>query len=218
MANKESRFVVLILLLCICVAAVSPASAEFSSSLTYNSESGTISVVCNGLLPESEYTFVIAETSQSNKLDLQRDKLIMIDQLTSNSSGGLSVAYLGTYLPNCTVWLGGAFDGKNSPVFLGQVPTNVTSEAILPTALNTICSEAFADSNIQYVYLHDGVTAIEENAFKNCYNLLWIVVPSSVEQIADNAFSGCSNVTLCCDLDSVAFWYAIEHNMPYAFR
>lgn len=39
------------------------------------------------------------------------------------------------------------------------------------------------------------VTAIADNAFKNCTNLKKVIIPDSVKTIGENAFNGCTNLT-----------------------
>lgn len=49
-------------------------------------------------------------------------------------------------------------------------------------------------SALMSVYIPEGVTAIDENAFYNCSNLTHISIPDSLMEIGYNAFTGCNNL------------------------
>lgn len=44
-------------------------------------------------------------------------------------------------------------------------------------------------------YIEDDVETIDEYAFEDCCNLVYISIPTSIQRIYDNAFSGCSSLT-----------------------
>ena len=48
--------------------------------------------------------------------------------------------------------------------------------------------------DLSHIQIHDGVTRIEESAFRNCSGLKFIIIPGSVKVIDDYAFSGCTNL------------------------
>ena len=66
----------------------------------------------------------------------------------------------------------------------------------LPDHLGKIESEAFSNLTCQAIIISDGCTTIEEKAFAENDNLLYVHIPASVTTIADDAFEGCNNVVI----------------------
>jgi len=66
----------------------------------------------------------------------------------------------------------------------------------LPSSLNEISAEAFANLPCQAVIIPEGCTIIGERAFAGCSNLLYVRIPSSVSAYPDSAFEGCGEN--CC--------------------
>lgn len=54
------------------------------------------------------------------------------------------------------------------------------------------------------ITVKEGTVAIEEQAFKNCTELISIKIPESIERIGNNAFSGCNNLANIIIPDNVA--------------
>ena len=51
----------------------------------------------------------------------------------------------------------------------------------------------------------DGITTINNEAFKDCTGLVSITVPSSLEKVEDNAFEGCVNLKTVINLSKLGF-------------
>ncbi len=64
----------------------------------------------------------------------------------------------------------------------------------LPDCISVIPEAAFSNSELKYIYMQNGITAIEDFAFANCSYLNTVVLPESVAKIHDNAFSGSENL------------------------
>jgi hypothetical protein len=86
---------------------------------------------------------------------------------------------------------------------------------VVPEFVNTIAANAFRESVVDEVVLHDGIKVIEARAFiyskikrielpdityigeytfDNCYNLTTIVIPDTVERLDYSAFGYCENL------------------------
>ena len=57
----------------------------------------------------------------------------------------------------------------------------------IPSQVNIIGEEAFANSGIETITLHEGLHDIRKNAFVNCKSLEEIILPESVDYIEQNA-------------------------------
>ena len=68
-------------------------------------------------------------------------------------------------------------------------------ELHLPTSLQRIEAEAFANMPCQAVYVPENCESIGEHAFQGCEDLIYIRVPAGVT-IADNAFEGCNDALI----------------------
>lgn len=80
-------------------------------------------------------------------------------------------------------------------------------ELILPNDLEVIEAEAFAGTDVGYVEIPEGCSAIGERAFADCPALTVISIPSSVTSIADNAFENSPEVLiLVSDYNDVFDW------------
>ena len=66
-----------------------------------------------------------------------------------------------------------------------------------------------AGIEIKDIVIPDGVTSINESAFRNCSNLKSVIIPNSVTTIGQDAFQGCSGLTTLTIPSSVA---SIEAN------
>lgn len=57
----------------------------------------------------------------------------------------------------------------------------------IPSQINIIGEEAFADSGLESITLHEGLNDIRKNAFVGCKNLEEITLPESISNIEQNA-------------------------------
>ncbi len=62
--------------------------------------------------------------------------------------------------------------------------------------MTSIGTEAFAGSNIEFVYIPDNIKSVEFNAFKNCTKLNTVIIGEGVELVAADAFYGASSLKL----------------------
>ena len=77
---------------------------------------------------------------------------------------------------------------------------------VIPREVTRIGVEAFRDSELVSVELHEGITRIHRRAFMNCFRLREVVIPDSVTRIDSDAFSGCAaleSVRLPAGLDAL---------------
>ncbi len=99
----------------------------------------------------------------------------------------------------------------------GQMPIIYNNILSLPAALTSIDASAFEGSTAfeEVRFLGTKVTSIGVNAFKDCAALKRITIPDSVTSIADNAFAGCSDLVICSSKNSVAYEYALTHQIEW---
>lgn len=64
----------------------------------------------------------------------------------------------------------------------------------LPNCITKIPESAFYGSKLNYIYIDEGVTNIENSAFAYCADLHTIALPESISRIADKAFYGSENL------------------------
>ena len=69
--------------------------------------------------------------------------------------------------------------------------------------------------DIQTVHIDEGVTEIEQYAFRGCENLQSITIPESVTNISESAFRSCPNVTIHASAGSYAEQYAKRNNIKF---
>lgn len=67
-------------------------------------------------------------------------------------------------------------------------------EIVIPKGVKTIGKAAFLGCTMTKVTLPDSIAQIQEEAFKNCKNLIEIVIPDNVWGIEESAFKGCSSL------------------------
>lgn len=80
----------------------------------------------------------------------------------------------------------------------------------VPEGVKKIGKYAFDDvtSNLKNIYLSEGVTTIEENAFVGCQCLEYVYIPKSVKNIHENTFDEYNEkLTIVCDKSSNAWNY-----------
>ena len=96
------------------------------------------------------------------------------------------------------------------------VPLNKTeSSLILPKSTTVIREELFSQCVFNSIKLPDGVTAIEDKAFMDCFNLIQIEIPDSVRYISENSFIGDNMLVIFCSSGSYAETYAKKNHFVY---
>ena len=88
-------------------------------------------------------------------------------------------------------------------------------DLILPSALTTIESEAFAGGAFTYAHITDGVTRIERRAFAGCPNLKDVDIPASATSIDPTAFADTSGLTIHSTDGSYAEFYANKYGFGF---
>lgn len=82
----------------------------------------------------------------------------------------------------------------------------------LPDSLETVYSEAFANTNMEMVYIPAGVTEIQSRAFAECANLKLVVFEGDIEiSIAEDAFADCQNLVFVAHEHSDAWHWCLNH-------
>ncbi len=103
-------------------------------------------------------------------------------------------------------------DGYGISGFIG----GNTRTLIFPNTYNgkpvtRILAGVFEKSDVQEAVMTDGITVIEEGAFKDCRNLRQVIYSNTLREIGDSAFSGCSS------LITAALPKSLEQIGRYAF-
>ena len=78
------------------------------------------------------------------------------------------------------------------------------TDVVIPDGMTEIEDEAFRDcENLKTVIIPNSVKSIGESAFEDCSGLTSVAIPDSVTSIGDCAFDGCSGLTNVTIPDSV---------------
>ncbi len=91
--------------------------------------------------------------------------------------------------------------------------------------ISTIGDNAFSGSNITIAVLADTIKKIEDNAFKNCYNLSRVNMPTSIRHIGVDAFDGCDrivnyikdNITSNVAYNDTSKWYMLKNSIQIKY-
>ncbi len=79
--------------------------------------------------------------------------------------------------------------------FIGQNKrTLIFSNRHNNQSVTKIMARAFSESEVQEAVMTDGITVIDEGAFKGCIELRQVIFPLTLKEIGDHAFAGCGNL------------------------
>ena len=154
-------------------------------------------------------SLVLPESIQ--KIDLWDIYLTSITLPASIKTENISIADCGVidriYFPKTAVAVGGLYEVVN------------VTELELPSTVKKIEKNFMKNSSdLQAVYIPQGVKTIEQGAFAGCGNLE-VYVPSSVKKIGKKAFGKDNNAEhvkmLYCEKNSAAYRYAKKNHIPY---
>ncbi len=89
-----------------------------------------------------------------------------------------------------------SYNGSDSNItFPDKITVSGTEYPIVSIGSNVLSKLAEVDGITINVTIPDGYTALDGNAFKNCYGLKSVTIPGSVTKINYNAFEGCKNLS-----------------------
>lgn len=88
-----------------------------------------------------------------------------------------------------------SYNGSDTNItFPDKITVSGTEYPIVSIGSNVLSKLAEVDGITINVTIPDGYTALDGNAFKNCYGLKSVTIPGSVTKINYNAFEGCKNL------------------------
>ena len=89
-----------------------------------------------------------------------------------------------------------SYNGSDTNItFPDKITVSGTEYPIVSIGSNVLSQLAEVDGITINVTIPDGYTALNGNAFKNCYGLKSVTIPGSVTKINYNAFEGCKNLS-----------------------
>lgn len=89
-----------------------------------------------------------------------------------------------------------SYNGADTNItFPDKITVSGTEYPIVSIGSNVLSKLAEVDGITINVTIPDGYTALDGNAFKNCYGLKSVTIPGSVTKISYNAFEGCKNLS-----------------------
>lgn len=89
-----------------------------------------------------------------------------------------------------------SYNGSDSNItFPDKITVSGTEYPIVSIGSNVLSKLAEVDGITINVTIPDGYTALDGNAFKNCYGLKSVTIPGSVTKINYNAFEDCKNLS-----------------------
>lgn len=89
-----------------------------------------------------------------------------------------------------------SYNGSDTNItFPDKITVSGTEYPIVSIGSNVLSKLAEVDGITINVTIPDGYTALDGNAFKNCYGLKSVTIPGSVTKINYNAFEGCKNLS-----------------------
>ena len=209
-------------LMCLAVFTVMLVSLSLSVAedcVIYDAEQRAIQVSYTGCNPSGQY-MVFFLRDGANISGFSAADIYFMDQITADTSGLLSLLYVGPEFSSCQVAISGTFPGSGtSPKIIGRFrPSGEFSMLTMPTSLIQIEDEAFEGGTFTHVYLGASVESIGNKAFANCQNLVYIEIPTETITIADNAFLNSPHVVIGCTAGSNAYDYAVRKGLQYRIR
>ena len=88
-----------------------------------------------------------------------------------------------------------SYNGSGTNItFPDKITVSGTEYPIVSIGSNVLSKLAEVDGTTINVTIPDGYTALDGNAFKNCYGLKSVTIPGSVTKINYNAFEGCKHL------------------------
>ena len=89
-----------------------------------------------------------------------------------------------------------SYNGSDTNItFPDKITVSGTEYPIVSIGSNVLSKLAEVDGITINITIPDGYTALDGNAFKNCYGLKSVTIPGSVTKINYNAFEGCKNLS-----------------------
>lgn len=89
-----------------------------------------------------------------------------------------------------------SYNGSDTNItFPDKITVSGTEYPIVSIGSNVLSKLAEVNGITINVTIPDGYTALDGNAFKNCYGLKSVTIPGSVTKINYNAFEGCKNLS-----------------------
>lgn len=88
-------------------------------------------------------------------------------------------------------------------------------DLVLPSMLEGIESEAFADGAFGSVYCPETVKAIGARAFADCAALREVAIAAADVQIDAEAFDGCGEIVIIAPRGSTAHEFATENGLEF---
>ncbi len=211
-------------------------SADIPESVTFIGayafcETGISAVTFhNGLLTIGDYAFAgcyqLGAVSLPNSLEELYQGAFIACELLFTVTIPESVNYIGSFVFASCYGLEEILVDSNNQDFISQDGVlfdanetiliqypigKIVDEYDIPYGVETIGSGAFAGCWLNWVYLPDTVTDIQQAAFAECGGIYWFNIPDSVQTIGESAFYSCYN------LYGVDFGYRVSYVGDGAF-
>ena len=102
-------------------------------------------------------------------------------------------------------------DGTYAEVvdYTGTATNVMIAEEYNGAPVTTIGTQAFANKNISFAVIPQGVTTVKGMAFSNCTNLSQIILPDTIASIESGAFSNCTALKKV-HITDIAKWCSID--------